>query len=190
MAKIIAFFKSLFAKKAPVKVVQPKPVEAQPQKPQKPVEDQKPVEQPKHDESVVIDPTPWFTIAKKELGVKETRGGETKRILEYHAATTLKATEDEVPWCSAFVTWCLKQTGYKSTESAWARSYIGYGKKLDKPKPGCIVVFSRGPSSGHVAFFVKENLTTITCLGGNQSDSVCYSEYAKYKVLAYVWPVK
>ena len=51
----------------------------------------------------------WLEIALKEVGVSEIKGGENKRILEYHASTTLKAKEDEIPWCSSFVNWCMVQ---------------------------------------------------------------------------------
>lgn len=134
---------------------------------------------------------PWMDIAQLEIGQKEISGNQhNPRILEYHKSTTLKATQDEVPWCSAFVTWVLTMAGYKSTASAWARSYLNYGIKLDKPRPGCIVIFSRGSDSGHVAFFVKSNLLTITVLGGNQNNQVCYAKYFKYRILGYRWPVK
>lgn len=132
--------------------------------------------------------TPWMDIAKKEIGVKEIRGGENKRIIEYHSSTTLKATEDEVPWCSAFVTWCLEQAKIKSTKSAWARSYLKFGKELREPKYGCIVVFSRGENSGHVGFFISETKDMIQVLGGNQGDAVCIKDYPKSKLLGYRWP--
>jgi hypothetical protein len=45
-----------------------------------------------------------YEIAKAELGTTEVPGTQNNpRILEYHATTTLKATTDEVPWCSSFV---------------------------------------------------------------------------------------
>lgn len=43
-------------------------------------------------------------IAMKELGVRELAGSKhNPRIIEYHKATSLKATQDEVSWCSSFV---------------------------------------------------------------------------------------
>jgi len=134
------------------------------------------------------DAPKWFKIAQKELGQKEIRGGENKRILEYHAATTLRAKEDEIPWCASFVSWCLESAGVASTHSAWARSYLKWGKELKEPEYGCIVVFSRGKTSGHVAFYVSSTKDYITVLGGNQSDSVCISKYKKSDLLGYRWP--
>lgn len=136
------------------------------------------------------DKLPWLRLAEKELNTAEIPGDQhNPRILEYHAATTLVATSDEVPWCSAFVTWCLENSGMKSTRSAWARSYLNYGEKINDPKFGCVVVFARGATSGHVGFYVSENADEVLVLGGNQSNRVSMAYYSKRLVLGYRWPV-
>jgi len=129
-----------------------------------------------------------YEIAKNEIGVKEIVGAKhNKRILEYHKATTLKATDDETPWCAAFVCWCLELAGIKSTRSAAARSYLSFGKKvlLKDAKEGDIVVFTRGNSSwqGHVAFYVKQKGAYVSVLGGNQSNAVNISNYPVAKII-------
>ena len=146
-------------------------------------------EAPKVEAPTQSIPTPWFDIAYKELGISEKSGKEhNKRILEYHAVTVLKATDDETPWCSSFVSWCLEQAGIRSTKNAWARSYLEWGKAIDKPVPGCVVVFSRNKTSGHVAFFVSESGSNIKCLGGNQGNQVCIASYPKSRLLGYRMP--
>jgi len=127
-----------------------------------------------------------YEYAKQEVGVKEIPGkGHNPRILEYHATTTLKATEDEVSWCSSFVNWCVIQAGLKGTNSAAARSWLKWGVPTLEPKEGDIVVFKRppNPASGHVAFFVKMDGDKVFCLGGNQSDMAKISAYKKADVL-------
>jgi uncharacterized protein (TIGR02594 family) len=136
------------------------------------------------------DITPWMTIANRELGQHEVTGsGNNPRIVEYHKATTLAASEDEVPWCSAFVSWCLQQANMKSTRNAWARSYCSYGTKADKPRYGCVVVLERGTDAGHVGFYLDETTDAVYLLGGNQGDAVTKQWFAKSRVLAYRWPV-
>jgi uncharacterized protein (TIGR02594 family) len=57
-------------------------------------------------------------LAELASGVAEVVGVEhNPRILEYHTATSLGASEDEVPWCAAFVNWCLLQAGAASSSS-------------------------------------------------------------------------
>lgn len=142
----------------------------------------------------------WLKIAETEMGQREVRGGENPRILEYHAATTLHAREDEIPWCSSFVNWCMKKAGVKGTGSAAAISWASWGQRLTEPREGCVVVIRQrqkgtdqatGSSSGnHVAFFQKIQDGRIYLLGGNQSDSVKVSSFglASYDVIAYRWP--
>lgn len=165
------WLKKVFGKKEEVKVEVPK------------VETKVEETQPK------VEGTPWLDIAYKEMGVKEIPGSKhNERILEYHSATSLKATDDETPWCSAFVSWCLEQAGVKSTKNAWARSYMKWGKPISKPVKGCVAVFTRGTSSGHVAFFLEDNGLSISCLGGNQGNRVCVSSYPKARLLGYRMP--
>ena len=126
-------------------------------------------------------------IALDEIGTKEVSlpHKENPRIIEYHSATTLQSKEDEVPWCSAFVSWCLEQAGIKSTKSAWAKSYLKWSTPLIRPEIGCVMVFDRGGGKGHVTFYVGENSEYYFCLGGNQNDSVCVSMYLKSKAISF-----
>lgn len=132
---------------------------------------------------------PWLKIAEAELGTKEVPGkGNSERVLSYHAVTRLHATEDKIPWCASFVSYCLEKAGVRSTKSARALSYEHYGRRLSDPVVGCIAVLKR-TGGGHVGFYVGTNLDgKIRLLGGNQSDSVCYANYSPDKVVAYVLP--
>jgi uncharacterized protein (TIGR02594 family) len=137
---------------------------------------------------------PWFELAMIEeiSGVEEIRGSRhNPRILEYHATTSLQANDDETPWCSSFVNWCMRQCGIAGTDSALARSWVDWGRPLDAPRVGCVVVLSRppNPGSGHVAFYAGErSASRLLLLGGNQGDQVAYSSYPRDRVLAYRWP--
>jgi len=130
-----------------------------------------------------------YQIAMKELGVKEVVGkNHNPRVIQYHDATSLDATSDEIAWCSSFANWCMKQAGIKGTNSASARSWLNWGKKVIVPEVGDVVIFWRGKKDGwqgHVAFFSSEDSKYVTVLGGNQSDSVCYAKYPKSQLLGY-----
>jgi uncharacterized protein (TIGR02594 family) len=144
----------------------------------------------------------WYAIAQHEIGVHEDSlpGHHTARIVEYHSTTSLKATDDETPWCSSFVNWCMKQAGIQGTGSAAAKSWLGWGQTLQDSREGAVVVIKKkssgsdhttGSSSGfHVAFFVSKTQTHIRLLGGNQSDQVKYSNFSlsAYEVKGYRWP--
>lgn len=127
-----------------------------------------------------------FQKAMSQIGVKEIKGGKhNPKILEYHAETSLKATTDEVPWCSSFVSWCLEKVGIPSTRNAWARSYVGWGEEITEPAIGDIVIFKRGKASGHVAFYFDTVGDEIIVLGGNQNNEVNLSRYPKSKLIGF-----
>jgi uncharacterized protein (TIGR02594 family) len=149
----------------------------------------------------------WIVIAKGEIGQKEIKGDKDNlRIVEYHATTTLKATDDEVAWCSSFVNWCFRQCGIDGTGSARALPWEKWGKKYDSPPYGSVAVIAyendgtnKRNGSGHVGFVVGKKGNRIIVLGGNQSDSVRLNAYdpnsiivknLKWKgmVVAYVLP--
>lgn len=126
--------------------------------------------------------------AFKEMNVKEVKGkNHNSRILQYHKATSLKASSDEIPWCSAFANFIVKKTGLEGTDSALARSWEKWGIPLAKPVAGCLVVFSRGsnPTFGHVAFYLYETKKFIYVLGGNQGDKVSIAAYDKSRLVCY-----
>lgn len=135
--------------------------------------------------------TTWMDIAESKLGVKERSGPDAHPdIVEFHQHTSLKATSDEIPWCSSFVNYCMDKAGIPGTHSAAARSWLKWGRAINIPLPGCIVILKRGtnPAQGHVGFYAGESSGTVRILGGNQGDRVCYSRYAKTDVIGYRWP--
>lgn len=143
----------------------------------------------------------WMSIAEGELGVHENSlpGQDNLRILEYHQTTT-HATTDEVPWCSSFVNWVITKAGRKGTGSAMASSWVNWGTGLNLPRKGAVTVIQQkkkghdlatGSATGyHVAFYESSTTTHVRLLGGNQSNSVKYSNFplSSYVVKAYRWP--
>ena len=135
----------------------------------------------------------WLAVALGEIGTSEVPGQRhNPKIVEYHATTTLKATNDEVPWCAAYANWCLLQAGVEGTDSAAARSFLNWGTvvPLDKWKLGAIAVFSRGsnPASGHVGFVLDYYGGMLDILSGNHSNRVRLSKFGTQGLLGLRWP--
>ena len=76
-------------------------------------------------------------------------------------------------WCAAFVNWCLKQAGHPHLGYATARSWLDFGTPLPFPEFGAVIVIkpekSTGSTTGHVAFFERQEGDWLTLIGGNQS---------------------
>lgn len=163
----------------------------------RPIEDT--ASKPSNDNPAPVGNAPaWMGIAKKEQGTHEVRGRSANpRIVQYHAATDLRARSDEVAWCSSFVNWCMKQCGIKGTNSAAAASWKKWGSATAARYGAVAVVYnakmagsSLTATGNHVAFLVEETKTHYVLLGGNQGNSVKVSHYpkAKWKLLALRWP--
>ena len=132
----------------------------------------------------------WMPIAIREIGIKEFNGIDANpRIVEYLNSTSglspAYLNSDETAWCSAFVNWCIEKAGYAGTNSAWARSWSNWGKKITTPRRGCIAVFKRGTNSGHVGFYIGKQGNNYKILGGNQGNEVCISTYSASKLIGF-----
>jgi uncharacterized protein (TIGR02594 family) len=135
---------------------------------------------------------PWLAVAWAERGQKEHAGptDDNRRILEYQTACSFNPRDEEVPWCSSFANWVMKQANIRGSGEASARSWLNWGKKLDQPRRGAITVLSRpgAPTNGHVAFYLGEENGKLKLLGGNQENQVKVSFYPKERLLSYRWP--
>lgn len=131
----------------------------------------------------LADPTrPWMTIARGEMGQREIAGGQDNgRIVQYHQTTSLRANDDETPWCASFVNWTMEQAGMRGTDSAAAISWAGWGQNvggLGNARSGDVVVIrNRQTGQNHVGFFVTSGDGRVTLLGGNQSNQVKESSF-------------
>ena len=99
--------------------------------------------------------------AKEELAkdIHEFKNGSNPEIEKYFVDTTLGRQPDDVSWCAAFVSWCIKESnGNRSPVvfSARAADWLNNGKGLEGPQYGAIVVTRplAAGSSGHVGFVV------------------------------------
>jgi uncharacterized protein (TIGR02594 family) len=146
---------------------------------------------------------PWFAVAttEKAKGIREGDPVGDARILKYFQSINFPTTTSKTPWCAAFVSFCMKTSrnpvaagSVPKTDPALAATWKGWGNPLpanaSNTPQGAVVVLSPtedGDSSGHVGFFVSGDANTITLLGGNQSNAVKESTYARSRVAAIRW---
>ena len=124
----------------------------------------------------------YVKIGLKEVGVSEIAGAKhNPRILEYQLTTSGKYTDDETPWCGAFVSWVMKQAGIKHNIKVpeRAKEWSNFGYAVTEPSVGTIAVKSR-VGGGHVCIVVgKTSNGKLYCLGGNQGNLVSIATYDK-----------
>ena len=137
---------------------------------------------------------PWMAIARRKLGIHEIPGPEANAfIVECLESTTLGRPDnqsDETAWCSAFANRVMELAGYDGTNSAWARSWLDWGREPADAEfgAGVVVVLARGPNSGHVGFLEDWDDDRVRLLGGNQGDAVSAAWFPMSRVLGYRVP--
>lgn len=137
----------------------------------------------------------WFINAKRLLNEREIVGVKhNPLIVRMWKNIRAPFTDDETPWCAAFVGSCLEEAGIRSTRSAAALSYATYGIPVSMSL-GAIAYMRRRNSAGkvvggHVGFVagVRED-GAIMLLGGNQNDRVSIAPFPSSRIIGYRWPM-
>ena len=123
-----------------------------------------------------------------------SKSGESNPLLEALRWKGANSSQVGVPdelWCADFMNFILGQTGQSGTGSRAARSFLKYGKPLDGPRVGAIVVLTRGGNgqSGHVGIVRgTDGEGNPVVISGNHGKRVAESIYKKEKVLGYFMP--
>jgi uncharacterized protein (TIGR02594 family) len=139
-----------------------------------------------------IEP-PWLSWARAQIGVHERR--QEAKVLGWLKSVASWVTSASTSWCGAFMAVASSTT--LPTEAIpgnplGAREWLKYGRPLEQPAVGCVVVFwrvSRSSWQGHVGYVVgRDQRGNLMVLGGNQSDEVNIRPFANDRVLGYRWP--
>ncbi|MEM6712462.1 MAG: TIGR02594 family protein [Pseudomonadota bacterium] len=135
----------------------------------------------------------WLKEAERHLGTAEWSGRRhNPAIVTFFARAGFSGIrDDETPWCAAFVNAVMADCGLPTTGKLTARSFLRWGRAIDRAERGAIAVFRRGKSTwqGHVGFVVDADAKYIHVLGGNQSNAVTVARYPRSKLLGLRWPV-
>jgi uncharacterized protein (TIGR02594 family) len=138
-----------------------------------------------------------YEIAQRFVGIKEVSGSTANpQILAMLKLDQEWPEDDSVAWCSGFVNYVAWLLRLPRSKSLRARSWLTIGEVigLEDAEAGFdVVIFKRGGGNqpgpnvidapGHVGFFAGVEGKNILVLGGNQSDSVSISSYAKSRLL-------
>lgn len=132
---------------------------------------------------------PWIAEARKHIGLKETSGSNKHPTIDRWTNELNGKWVYGGAWCGTFVAHCLQTAGVKFPKD-WYRAlaYLNGETKLANPCYGCVAVKTR-VGGGHVCFVVGKDKATgkLVCLGGNQSNMVCYALYNESDFEAFMW---
>ena len=124
-----------------------------------------------------------------QYGILEIPGDKSNpEINKYFAILGETWADDSVSWCSAFINWVAKVSGYEYTDKLDARSWLTVGEHITNPETGDIAVLwreSKDSWKGHVGIFLRKDNNNIWLLGGNQNNMVKAQPYPASRVLGY-----
>jgi uncharacterized protein (TIGR02594 family) len=137
-----------------------------------------------------------FDLAQRYTGIKEVGGNvDNPAILAMLRLDAKWPSNDEVPWCSAFVNYICWLARLPRSKDLRARSWlnIGRGIPLEAADAGDVIIIKRGKGAqpgpevtdapGHVGFYAGRFDQFVEILGGNQSDTVKVSRYSRDRIL-------
>ena len=115
--------------------------------------------------------------ARRDLGQKEIPGPEANPVImsAWRYVDIDPPTNDDLAYCAAKMCQWHEETGHTSPRAPNARSWLKWGKAVDKPKIGDVVVEWRvSPRDwrGHVTLYLGPGSKpgTYKALGANQRD--------------------
>lgn len=136
-------------------------------------------------------PTNNVVVAEAKKWEGKTAKKDRKELKTLFASNNMPIDPAHIPWCAAFANAVLNRSGYETTNSLMARSFLHWGTKTKEPQEGDIVVLKRGRSkaTGHVGFFQGYEwyggVQYVKVLGGNTDDAVQVGYFPVSAVLGY-----
>lgn len=126
------------------------------------------------------------------LGLKEYPGKGSNPVImnmakELQVGNIYK--DDDISWCAVYQCYLCLITGkpqpFKAYEILRAASFKVWGNEVPKGQEmlGDTMIFAR-PGGNHVGLYIAETPTTYIILGGNQSNSVSFTEIKKDRLTA------
>jgi hypothetical protein len=143
-------------------------------------------------------------IYLSQVGVRELTGKNDGPEVEMYLKHVGKWKG--LPWCSAFVAWCLSEADIPHTVNAWSptsenRRNLIYKNKLfyDEPLPGDVftIFYPRLKRVGHTGFYHKnQNESIVVTVEGNTNEAGSregngvYKKYRPLKTIHSIsrWP--
>jgi len=132
---------------------------------------------------------PWIEDVNRHIGLHEKSDNRALSKYLQSDGTTL-GDPSKHPWCGDLVETAIKNTLPNEqipNNPYWARNWANFGVETE-PRLYCLLVFTRG-NGGHVGFMVGETDKYYIVRGGNQSNRITDSKYAKSRLIAARWPL-
>lgn len=149
-------------------------------------------------------PPKWYLRARSFLGKTEFMSDFAAYMVSWWPKVGLPGLKTIATswsaWCALFIGMVLGSTGYQFQKSGLAKSYNGFGQKIEwktKGIPQGAIIHIQHPSGGNHVTLANGDCApkdllkagaTFDGLGGNQSNTVKISTYSVTEIRYVGWP--
>jgi hypothetical protein len=134
---------------------------------------------------------PWLSVASFFRAQSVAHG--RVRIAAVSAATTLVEPSAKQPadqaWPAAFIGACLRLAGYECSSRLALDSYRRFGRRLRRPRHGCIVLFQTPRYARSVGFCLSATADRLRVVSAKSSGEVRVTSLRMENVITLRWPV-
>ena len=137
---------------------------------------------------------PWLATMREITGTKAL--GDNPVILSWPkkigelfpemARYCANYTHDSIAWCGLTVGYCMTLNGIRpvfgptdTDRFLFAEAWLEFGKSVDTPQLGDVIVFNFGRGDHHVTLYEQTVGAAYVCRGGNQGHQVKVSNFAR-----------
>lgn len=131
---------------------------------------------------------PWMTEMHRRMGLHETR--DNAELSLWLRIGKYLGNPAKLPWCGDAIETCIVKTLPDEpvpNNPFWAQAWKDFGRAVE-PIVGSIGVIRWSASSGHVGIVADATSSRILLLGGNQSNEINLTWFARSAFIAFRWP--
>lgn len=132
---------------------------------------------------------PWMAELHRRMGLNEVR--DNAALTAFLKIGRWLGNPKDLPWCGDAVESSIAKALPNEAlpeNPFFAQSWAKFGKEVGQPIVGAIGVIRWSASTGHVGIVAGVDGSTINLLGGNQSNAINVTGFARSKFIAFRWP--
>jgi uncharacterized protein (TIGR02594 family) len=132
---------------------------------------------------------PWMAEMHRRMGLHEVR--DNAKLIDFLKIGRFLGNPKNLPWCGDAVESCIAKTLTAEplpSNPFFAQAWATFGINVGVPLVGSIGVIKWNASSGHVGIVAGIEGDKVVLLGGNQSNTINLSSFARSKFIAFRWP--
>lgn len=132
---------------------------------------------------------PWMAEMHRRSGLHEVR--DNAALIDWLKIGRYLGNPKTLPWCGDAVESAIAKVLPEEplpSNPFWAQAWKNFGRDVSEPIVGSIGVIRWSASAGHVGIVAGVSGSTVNLLGGNQSNAINVTGFARSKFIAFRWP--